>query len=165
MERWTEVLVSPWREIPVVMRSVAQQLLSTTVPMDGLTGDLAARVVALEAQVADRLAQAETTLQRELDAVRVMTETIERRLAALESAVRDGVALGEDADGLRPSGRSSEAFRDALTRAGELAAQRGLTRTAESAIVFGERGGKTPAESTRPAPRSRKTPRGRHSRA
>jgi hypothetical protein len=148
---WMELLWRPWGELSSAVRSVVATLLPTT--------DVAASGDALEDDVLGRLAQAEASLRRELDAVRATVAACERRLLALEAQAGEGVPSPDDVPRVSP--RSSRAMTAALSRAGELAAERGLTNGTDAAIVFGDR-----AEMGRPMPpRTKKASRARHRRA
>ena len=164
MVRWTESLAWPGWELPVVMRSVASQLISMTARFAAPAEELGARLDAVQSQVARRLAQAEI-LRQDLDAVRASMAALEHRVAALEVRVREDVAQDDDAPEVpRLSLPSRDAFREVLARAGELAAQRGLKTGADSATIVDDHGLETHAEATPPARRARNQsakPRGR----
>ena len=164
--QWTESLFWPWRELPAVMRSVASQLISMAGRSAPPTEEVAARLDAVQSQLTGRLEEAEILWRRELDAVRAATAALQRRVAALEAQPRED-APQEDAetDVPRLPVRSSDAFRDVLTRAGEVAAQRGLTTGTDSATLVSDRGPEMHAEADSPAQRSRKAPRSRGRRA
>jgi hypothetical protein len=160
--RWTDLLFWPWRELPAVMRSVAGQLISMTERSALPTDAAAARLDAVQSQLTGRLEQTESLCRRELDAVRAATAALERRLAALEAQPpEDAPREDDETDVPRLPMRSADAFREVLSRAGEVAAQRGLTRNSGSATVVSDRGPETHAETGAPARSSRKAPRGR----
>jgi hypothetical protein len=129
------------------------------------TDEVAARLDAVQSQLTGRLEQTEI-LCRELDAVRAATAALQRRVAALEAQPREDAPREDDeTDVPRLPVRAPDAFREVLSRAGEVAAQRGLTKGTGSATVVGDRGPEMHAESDSPARPSRKAPRSRRNRS
>jgi hypothetical protein len=164
--QWTESLFWPWRELAAVMRSVASQLISTAARSTPPTEEVAARLDAVQSQLTGRLEQAEILCRRELDAVRAATAALQRRVAALEAQPREDAPQQDDEpDVPRLPVHSPDAFRQALSRAGEVAAQRGLKTGADSATIVSNRGPEMHAEADSSAQRSPKAPRSRRRRA
>jgi hypothetical protein len=163
--QWTDLLFWPWRELPAVVRSVASQLISMAERSALPTDAVAARCDAVQSQLTDRLEQTESLCRRELDAFRAATAALERRVAALEAQSPEDAPRDDETEVPRLPMRSADAFREVLSRAGEMAAQRGLTRSSGSATVVGDRGPEMHAEAGAPARPSRKAPRGRGRRA
>ena len=160
--QWTESLFRPWRELPAVMRSVASQLISMAGRSAPPTEEVAARLDAVQSQLTARLEQAEILWRQELDAIRAATGTLQRRVAALEAQPREEAPQEDDeTDVPRLPVHSPDAFRQVLSRAGEVAAQRGLTTGTDSATVVSDRGPEMHAEADPPAQRSQKAPRSR----
>jgi hypothetical protein len=152
--QWTDLLFWPWRELPAVMRA-ARQLISTGERSAPPSDEVAARLDAVQSQLAGRLEQTEL-LCRELDAVRAATAALQRRVDALEAQSREE----DDApDVPRLPMRASDAFSQALARAGAVAAQRGLTTGAGSATLVRDHGPEMHAEADPPGRPSRKAPR------
>ena len=163
--QWTDLLFWPWRELPAVMRSVASQLISMAERSAPPTDEVAARLDAVQSQLSGRLEQTEI-LCRELDAVRAATAALQRRVAALEAQPREDAPREDDeTDVPRLPVRASDAFSQVLARAGEVAAQRGLTTGTGSATVVSDHGPETHAEADSPARPSRKAPRSRRNRS
>jgi hypothetical protein len=159
---WTDLLFWPWRELPAVMRSVAGRLISMTERSATPTDAVAGRLDAVQSHLTGRLEQTESVCRRELDAVLAATAALERRIAALEAHPRGDVPREDDeTDVPRLPIRSADAFREVLSRAGEVAAQRGLTRNGGSATVVSDRNPELHAEADAPARPSRKAPRSR----
>lgn len=157
--QWTEFLFWPWRELLAAMRS-ASQLISTAARSTAPTGEVAARLDAVQSQLAGRLEQAEILCRRELDAVRAATAALQQRVAVLEAQSREDAPQQDDEpDVARLPVHSPDAFRQVLSRAGEVAAQRGLKTGADSETIVTDRGPDMHAEADSPALRSRKTPR------
>jgi hypothetical protein len=148
-----------------VVRSVASQLISMTDRSALPTDAVAARLDADQSELTDRLEQTESLCRRELDSFRAATAALERRIAALEAQSLEDDPRDDETDVPRLPMRSADAFREVLARAGELAAQRGLTRNGGSATVAGDRGPEVHVEAGAPARPSRKAPRGRGRRA
>jgi hypothetical protein len=159
--QWTDLLFWPWRELPAVVRSVASQLISMPERSAPPPDAVASRLDAVASQLTGHLEQTESLFRRELDAVRAATSALERRLAALEAHPLEDAAEDDETDVPRLPMRSADAFSAVLSRAGELAAQRGLTRNSGPATVVSDRGPETHAEADAPARPSRKAPRGR----
>jgi hypothetical protein len=148
------------------MRSVASQLISTTAGSAHPTEEVAARLDAVQSQLTRRLEQAEIRCRRELDAVRTTTAALQRRIAALETRPREDAPQEEDEpDVPRLPVHSPDAFRQALSRAGEVAAQRGLKTSADAATIVGDRGPEMHAAADSPPQRARKAPRSPRRRA
>jgi hypothetical protein len=162
--QWTESLFWPWRELPAVMRSVASRLISVAGRSAPPTEEVAARLDAVQSQLTARLEQAEILWRQELDAIRAATETLQLRVAALEAQPR-APQEDDETDVPRLPVRSPDAFRQVLSRAGEVAAQRGLTKGTDSATVVSDYGPEMHAEPDPPAQRSQKAPRSRGRRA
>ena len=163
--QWTELLFWPWRELPAVMRSVASQLISMVERSAPPTDEVVARLDTVQSQLSGRLEQTEI-LCRELDAVRAATAALQRRVEALEAQPREDAPREDDeTDVPRLPVRASDAFSQVLARAGEVAAQRGLTTGTGSATVVSDRGTEMHAEVDSPARPSRKAPRSRRSRS
>ena len=163
--QWTELLFWPWRELPAVMRSVASQLISMAERSAPPTDEVAVRLDAVQSQLSGRLEQTEI-LCRELDAVRASTAALQRRVAALEAQPReDAPREDHETDVPRLPVRASDAFSKVLARAGEVAAQRGLTTGTGFVPVVGDRGPEMHAEAGSPARPSRKAPRNRRNRS
>ena len=163
--QWTDLLFWPWRELPAVVRSVASQLISMAERSAPPTDEVAARLDAVQSQLTGRLEQTEI-LCRELDAVRAATAALQRRVAALEAQPREDAPRGDDeTDVPRLPVRASDAFSQVLARAGEVAAQRGLTTGTGSATVVSDRVPEMHAEADSPARPSRKAPRSRRNRS
>jgi hypothetical protein len=163
--QWTDLLFWPWRELPAVVRSVASQLISMTERPALPTDAVSARLDAVQSQLTGSLEQTESLYRRELDAFRAATAALERRVAALEAQSLEDDPRDDETDVPRLPMRSADAFREVLARAGEVAAQRGLTKSSGSATVAGDRGPEMHAEAGAPARPSRKAPRGRGRRA
>ena len=164
--QWTESLFWPWRELPAVMRLVASQLISMAGRSAPPAEEVAVRLDAVQSELAGRLEQAEILYRRELDAVRAATAALQRRVAALEAQSREEAPQEDDVtDVPRLPVHSSDAFRQVLSRAGEVAAQRGLTRGTDSATVVSDRGPEMHEEADALARRSQKAPRSRGRRA
>jgi hypothetical protein len=164
--QWTDLFFWPWRELPGVMRSVANRLISIAEPAAPPTDEVAARLDAVHSQLAGRLEETESHYRRELDAVRAANAALQRRVAALEAQAPEGSPREDDeTDVPRRRMRSADAFREVLSRAGEMAAQRGLTKNSGSAAVVGDRGPEIQAETKTAARPSRKSPRDRDRRA
>ena len=160
--QWLESLFWPWRELPAVMRSVAGQLISMAGRSAPPREEVAPRVDAVQSQLTGRLEQTEIRYRRELDAVRVATAALERRVAALEAQPQEDAPQEDDAtDVPRLQVRSPDAFRKVLSRAGKVAAQRGLTTGPDSATVVSDRSPEMHAEAGSPAQPSQKAPRTR----
>ena len=161
--QWIELLFWPWRELPAVMRSVGGQLIA----MAGrsVPEEVAARIDAIEVQMTGWLEQTEIHYRRELDDVRVATAALERRVAALEAQARQDAPENDGTDVPRLPVLSPDAFRKVLSRAGEVAARRGLTTGAASATVLSDRGVEMHANADGPAQPPQKTPRSRGRRA
>jgi len=162
----TQSLFWPWRELPAVMRSVASQLISMAGRSAPLTEEVAARLDAVQSQLTGRLEQAEIRCRRELDAVRAATAALQRRVAALEARPREDAPQEDNGtDVPRLPVHSPDAFRQVLSRAGEVAARRGLTTGTDSATVVSDRGPEKHAEADCAAQPSQKAPRSRGRRA
>jgi hypothetical protein len=137
--QWTDLLFWPWRELPAVVRSLASQLIS----------------------MAERPALPTDPVAARLDAFHDAIAVLERRVAALEAQTLEDDPRDDATEVPRLPMRSADAFREVLSRAGEVAAQRGLTRSSGSATVVSDRGPEMHAEAGAPARPSRKAPRGR----
>jgi hypothetical protein len=163
--RWTESLFWPWPELPALVQSVASQLISTTARSATPTEAMAAQLDAVQSQLTG-LEQAEILCRRELEAVRATTAKLQRRVAALEGQAREDAPREDDQpDVPRLPVHPPDAFRQVLSRAGEVAAQRGLKTSTDPATVVSDRGLEMHAEADTPARRSPKAPRSRRRRA
>jgi hypothetical protein len=144
------------------MRSVAGRLISMADRSAPPTDPVVARLDAVQSQLTWRLEQTESLYRRELDAARAATAALERRVAMLEAQPREDAPREDDEpDVPRLPMRSADPFRDVLSRAGEMAAQRGLTRNGGSATVVGDRNPEIQSEADAPERPSRKAPRSR----
>ena len=161
--QWIGSLFWPWRELSAAMRSVASQLIS----MAGRSAPAMEEEVArLDAVLTGRFEQAEIRYRRELDVVRVTTAALERRVAALEAQPREDSPPGDDdTDVPRLPVHSPDAFRKVLSRAGEVAARRGLKTGTHHATVVSDRSPEMHAEADVPARPSQKARRSRGRRA
>ena len=161
--QWIGSLFWPWRELSAAMRSVASQLIS----MAGRSAPpMEEEVARLAAVLTGRFEQAEIRYRRELDAVRVATAALERRVAALEAEPSEDAPQGNDeTDPPRLQVHSPAAFRDVLSRAGEVATRRGLKTGTHHATVVSDRSPEMHEEADAPARPSQKPRRSRGRRA
>jgi hypothetical protein len=160
--QWTELLLSPLRELPAVVRSVAGQLLAITERSAPPTDVVASRLDAVQSQLTGRLEETEVCWRRELDALRAATAALQQRVAALEAQSREEAPGKDDEiDVPRLPMRSADPFSQVLARAGDMAAQRGLTKGTGAATGVGDRGPEMHPEADSPARPSGKAPRSR----